>query len=126
MLTGPNVSTATEKKKWVSEMASYFDLSRVAAASAAEPDSEEVAERYGGASESTTVASRVRHRPFCYGTNVKSSGRFPSSRSNPDGSLVAGTAVRLRDPSNEIVDLMMARRPPSTPLTRRSRSYPAS
>ena len=72
---------------WVSEMSAYFDLSRAAAASAAEPGSEEVAERYDGASESTIVASHVRHLPFCHGTNVRPSGRFPSSLSNPDGSM---------------------------------------
>ena len=77
-------------------MAAYFDLLRTAAVSAAEPGSEEVTERYDGASKSTTVASHVRHRPFCHETNVRPLGRFPSSLSNPDGSLVAGTSQRLR------------------------------
>ena len=54
---------------WVSVMAAYLDLLRTAAGSAAEPGSEEVAERYDGASDSTTVASDVRHRPFCHGTS---------------------------------------------------------
>ena len=75
---------------------STFDVLRVAAASAAEPESEDVAERYDGASESTTVASHVRHQPFCHGSNVRPSGRFPSSLSNPDGSLVVGTSQLLR------------------------------
>ena len=73
-----------------------FDLLRTAAASAVEPGSEEVAGRYDGTSESTTVASHVRHRPFCHHTNVRPSGRFPSSVSKPDGSLVAGTSRRWR------------------------------
>ena len=81
---------------WVSVMAAYFDLLRTAAASAAEPGSEEVAKKYDGASESTTLASHVRHRPFCHGTKVRPLGRFPSSLSNPDGSLVVGTSQRLR------------------------------
>ena len=55
------------ERKCVSVMAAYFDLLHAAAASAAEPGSEEVAERYDGGSESTTVASHVRHRPFCHG-----------------------------------------------------------
>ena len=44
---------------WVSVMAAYFDVLRAVAVSAAEPGSEEVAERYDGASESTTVAFHV-------------------------------------------------------------------
>ena len=67
---------------------------RVAAASAAEPRREEVAESYNGASESTAMASHVRHRSFCYGSNVRPSGRFPPSLSNPNGSLVARTSQR--------------------------------
>ena len=81
-LTGLNVSTATGTKMWVSVMAAYSDLLHAAAASVAESGSEEVAERYDGASEFTTVASHVRHRPFCLGTNVRPSGHFPSSLSN--------------------------------------------
>ena len=46
-------------------MAAYFELLRAAAASAAEPESEKVAENYDGASVSTIVASHVRHRPLC-------------------------------------------------------------
>ena len=81
---------------WISVMAAYFDLLRTAAASAAEPGSEEVAERYDGASESIIVASHVRHRPFCHGTNVRPSERFSSSLRNPDDSLAAATSERLR------------------------------
>ena len=80
---------------WVRVMAAHFDLLRTAAASATELGSEEVAERYDGASETTTETFHVRHRPFCHETNVRPSGRFPSSLSNPDGSLVAGTSQRL-------------------------------
>ena len=77
-------------------MAAYFDILRTAAASAAEPESDAVAERYDDASKSTTVASHVRHRPFYHGTNVRQLGRFPSSLSNPVGFLVTGTSERLR------------------------------
>ena len=56
--------TSTRTKMWVGVMAAYFDLLRAAAASAAEPGSEEITEMYDGASEFTTVASHVRHRPF--------------------------------------------------------------
>ena len=80
----------------VGVMAVFFDLLRAAAASAAEPGSEEIAERYDGASESTTAASYVRHQQLCYGTNVRPSGRCPSSPSNPDGSVVGGTSQRLK------------------------------
>ena len=76
---------------WVSVMAAYFNLLRAAAASANESGNEEVAERYDAASESTIVASHVRHLPFCHGTNVRPSGPFPSSVSNTDDSLVAGS-----------------------------------
>ena len=91
MLTGPNVSTATGMIMRASVMTVYLELLRVASASAAEPRSEEVAESYDGTSESITVESHVRHRSFCDGTNVRPSGRIPSSLSNPYGSLVTGT-----------------------------------
>ena len=81
---------------WVSVIPAYLQLLRVTAASAAEPGSEEVAARYDGASICTKVASHARHRPFCHGTNVRPSVRFPSSLSIPDGSLVAETLQRLR------------------------------
>ena len=80
---------------WVSVMAAHFDILCAAATSAAEPSSEEVAEMYDGAIESTTPASYVRHRPYGHGPNERPLGRFPSSLSNPDGSLVVRTSQRL-------------------------------
>ena len=47
---------------WVSMMAAYLDLLCMVAASATEPGSDEVAERYDDASESTIVESHARHR----------------------------------------------------------------
>ena len=41
------------------------------------------------------MAPHVRHRPFCQGTRVRPSGRFPSSLSKPSDSFVAGTSKRL-------------------------------
>ena len=65
----------------------------MAAASAAKPGSKVVDEMYNDASESIAVASHVRHWPFCHGTNVRPSGHFPSSLSNPVDSLVARTSI---------------------------------
>ena len=47
----------------------YLDLLHAIAASVAQPGSEEVAERYDDASESTTIASHVGHQLFYHGTS---------------------------------------------------------
>ena len=110
---------------WVSVMAASFDLLCTAAASATEPGCEEVAKRYEGASESTTVASHVRHRPFFHRTNVRPSRRFPSSLSNPDG-LWWPDITAFKGPQNKIVNLLMASRSPSTPSKRQAVSTPGA
>ena len=50
---------------------------------------------YETANESMNVAFHVRQRPPSYGTNVRPSGRFPSPRTRPAGSLVAGMSARF-------------------------------
>ena len=99
-------------------MAAYFAFFHTAAVSEAEPVREDVDARYGVARESTTVAFHVRHRPFCQGTRVRQSERFPSSLSNPTGSFVTGTSDYLSARQNEINVLVVAKRSASAYLTR--------
>ena len=50
---------------------------------------------YETANVSIIVASHVRHRLHCHGINVRPSQRFPSPRTRPAGSLVAGISARF-------------------------------
>ena len=103
---------------WVSVLAAYFDLLRTAAASAAELGKEEVAESYDGGSESTTVASHVRHRPFCHGANAI--GAFFVISKYPRWFFGGRNITAFEGLPNRIVNLMMASKSPSTPLTRQA------
>ena len=44
-----------------------------------------------------TVTSHMRDLPACHGINVNPSGRFPSERLRPDGSLDTRTPAEARD-----------------------------
>ena len=87
---GSIVSTATGTKICVAEMISYLTWWRAAAVLAAPAEAVEPIWTYETANVSTIVASHVRQRPPCHDTNVRTSGRFPSSWTRPTGSLVAG------------------------------------
>ena len=54
----------------------------------------EPAPMYDEANESVTVTSQHRQLPPCQGIKVSPSGRLPSERIKPDGSLTAGTSTR--------------------------------
>ena len=95
-LTGPSIPIATTTKTWVSVMVEYLNIFHMATASAAKLRCKKVDDRYRDACEFIIVASHIRHRPFCYGTRVRLSGRFPSSLSNPVGSLVTGISDCLQ------------------------------
>ena len=90
---GPSVSIATGTKMCVLVIDAYFKVLRSAAASAAPPILVAVTEKSEDANVSTTVASHVKHLPACQGTRVRPSGRFPSPRNNPVGSLVEGLSA---------------------------------
>jgi len=57
------------------------------------PGSRASSEMYESAKGQITVTSQQRALLLCHGTSEKPSGRFPSERSNPDGSLVTGTSA---------------------------------
>jgi len=76
----------------------YFTSLRDAASSAAAPASRAAAEMYESANGQMTVTSQQSALPFCQGTRESPSGRFPSERDKPVGTLATGTpaAVKLR------------------------------
>ena len=71
-------------------MFEYFVVLRVAASSAADPASRAAAATYESANGQMTVTSQVRGFPASQGTRERPSGRFPSDRLRPSGSLVHG------------------------------------
>ena len=87
---GPPVSIATGKNKCVPLNLSFFAVLLTAALSAAAPGVREVFGRCDGAKVSGTVTSHARGLPCAHGISVAPSGRFPSSRVRPRGSLTAG------------------------------------
>jgi hypothetical protein len=89
-LMGPIVSKASGKKRYASVMSAYFSSFRRAAASAAEAAFADDWVTYEAATVSVTVTSQVAHRPSRHGTMVRPSGRFPSVRVSPRGSLTEG------------------------------------
>ena len=76
-------------------MVSYLACLRAAATLAAPAEAVETIWTYETVNVSAIVASDVRQRPPCHGTNVRPSGRLPSPRTRPAGSLVAEMSVRL-------------------------------
>ena len=87
---GPIVSKANGKKRYVLEISAYFSSFLKAAASTAEAAFADVRVTYEAATVSVTVTSQVAQRPSRHGTMVMPSGRFPSVRVNPRGSLTEG------------------------------------
>jgi len=81
---GPRVSNASD---W------YLSYFRSAAPSAAEPAADDVAWMYDSVK---VLVSQVIHFPAYHGICVRPSGRSPSGRRRPNGSLTAGTLLRPR------------------------------
>ena len=94
-LIRPNDSTATGWKMWWAWMFEYFAVWRVAASSAAEPASRAAAATYESANGQMTVTSQDSGFPASQGTRERPSGRFPSDRLRPSGSLVHGILLLL-------------------------------
>ena len=78
-------------------MLEHFAVLRVAASSAAEPASRAAAATCELANGQMTVTSQVRGFPASQGTRERPSGRFPSDRLRPSGSLVHGMPAETRD-----------------------------
>ena len=80
-------------------MFEYFAVLRVAASSAADPASRAAAATYESADWQMTVTFQVSGFQASQGTRERPSGRFPSDRIRPSGSLVhampAETIARL-------------------------------
>ena len=90
---GPRVSTAI--RRCVAEIVSQLACLHAAAALAAPAEAVESIWTYETVNVSTIIASHVRQRPPCHGTNVRPSGCFSSPRTRPAGFLVAGMSARL-------------------------------
>jgi len=95
-LMGPNVSSATEKKSWVPLSGLYLFLFLTAAVSAALALVMTLCCRLVFPRMSTTATSQVALRPEFHGNNVKPSGRLPSSRTRPCGSVMLGTPAQVK------------------------------
>ena len=89
-------------------MAAYFDVFHAAAASAVESGNEEVDDRYAEASEPNTVASHVRHRPFCEGTRVRAIGTFPVVPKQRSLLFCLRNIGPFERSPNEIINLVLA------------------
>ena len=98
-LIGPRDSKANGQKMCDRDRSVYFAIFFVAAVSAALPAVREVEARYDAARVSATVTSQVRHLPACHGICVRPSGLFPSDRSRPIVSLMAGMFKRVSEPA---------------------------
>jgi 5-enolpyruvylshikimate-3-phosphate synthase len=92
-LIGPSVSNAKGMNVCVVASVWYLSSFLLAAPSAAPPATVDVVDRYDSANVSVTVTSHVMQRPACQGICVSPSGRLPSDRSNPAGSLIAGISA---------------------------------
>jgi len=96
-LIGPSVSKARGMKACVLASAWYLSSFRLAVPSAAASVVVDVDAMYDSARVSVTVTSHVMHRPAFQGICVRPSGRLPSDRSRPAGSLIDGTSARISD-----------------------------
>jgi len=76
---------------------------------ATDPGSRAAYEMYESAKGQLTVTSEQRALPLCHGTSERPSGRFPSERSSPGGSLVTGTsaAEKLRVIKSSIIIIII-------------------
>ena len=86
----PPVSIAIGTKWWVVVNDLYLMFLLIAAVSAAAPATHEVWLRCDAAYVSGTVTSQTRGFPCDHGRSVTPSGRFPSERDKPRGSLEDG------------------------------------
>ena len=77
-------------------MSAYFASFREAAISAAVPASRAAPFTYDSARGQITVTSQHSDLPFSHGMSERPSGRFPSDRNNPDGSLVTGIPAEAK------------------------------
>ena len=89
-LIGPSVSKANGTKSCVVVSCEYLIIFIDAALSAAEPAETEEREMYEVAKVSQTVTSHARGLPEDHGIWVAPSGRLPSARNKPGGSLTEG------------------------------------
>ena len=87
--------TAIEKETKICVLAEHEYLSslRAAASAAAKPAVWDAAAKYEDADVQITVTSQESGLPCAHGTKVRPSGRFPSKRDRPLGSLVIGVPV---------------------------------
>ena len=90
------VSIATGSNKYRPSMLEYLTSLRAAASSAAEPAWRAAPATYESANRRVTVTSQHSALPLCHGTSVRPSGRFPSVRNSPVGSLVTGKPAEAK------------------------------
>src|SRR5260221_2893435 len=93
---GPNVSSAIGTKVSLLVISVYLTRFLAAAFSAAAPGVVAVVMMYEAAKESVTVTSQVKHFPPDHGISVSPSGRLPSARVRPTGSLVVGMPASVK------------------------------
>ena len=89
MLMNPPVSITIGTKWWVLLRQKYLFILFVAALMAAAPAHSVVSTMWEAAYVSVTVTSQASGLPRTHGISVAPSGRFPSVRDRPIGSLVA-------------------------------------
>ena len=94
LLIGPSVSMAIGTNSWVDVRLEYLAILQEAALSAAFAAEEAERATNEDAKVCVTVTSHVKHLPEAHGICVAPSGRFPSERSKPGGSFIAGTDAR--------------------------------
>ena len=96
-MIGPWDYTAIGTNSPCDESPAYLTTLLDAANSAAAPASHDEASRYESAVVQDTMTSHMRDLPVRHGIGVNPSGRFPSERLRPDGSLETGTPAQARD-----------------------------
>ena len=92
----PRVSIATGTKMKFWEMSRYLSTFLRKALAAASPGAMLEASTLLAAQVSVQVKSHTRARPRSHGINVIPSGRFPSERQRPGGSVTAGKPAEPR------------------------------
>ena len=93
----PCVLNATGWNMCVAGRLAYLANFLLAAASAAPPADWNDKRTYESARVLTTVTSHVNGLPACQGMRVSPSGRLPSVRVKPKGSLVTGTPAAVME-----------------------------
>ena len=93
---GSRISKAIGSKICVLAKHEYIFSLRAASSSAAEPAVCDAEAMYGAADVQITMTSQVSGFPCTHGTKVRPSGRFPSERDRPFGSLVIGVPVVVK------------------------------